>query len=890
MTVSPVSIKPALVLLLLLFSFYAHAYVGGIRGVVRGENNEVLAFATLFVKETGTGVTTNVNGEFELSLPEGEFTIIFQFLGYETLVRKLQITSSMEVIDVTLVVQPTLLREVTVSAEEEDPAYSIMRKAIAKANYHRNYLDSYSARVYIKGAMQLKDYPWLAARELKKEGIEKGRVYLSETVSELTYIRPNTYKEKVISIRTDGKDKNVDPTPFIYGSFYDAEIAETISPLSPKAFSYYKFEYQGTFKDRTYDVSRIKVTPRSKGDNVIEGTIFIIEDWWSIHSLDVRSTKLGISFDVKMVYAPIDDKAWLPVSYRFKGEGKIFGFEFEIKYLATLADYKIKINPELYVDPRKMEVVDEKVQKQEAKEIQKKHQLLTKSQTGKSRSKNKTHELQQRLEDGKEITRKELKQVMKEYEKEEQKQQKEPEVILNNEVSIDSNAYKRDSSYWETVRPVPLTNAEVKGYEKLDSMAEVYRKREAGDTLKNSRHQGFQLWDLVIGDHYRVSKNSHFKIYFPMGGFNTVEGWNLNYKFGFGTVFQDSNKTRLNITPTFRYAFSREKLSGNLRFTLRNKKQRLDIEGGRFVQQLNHDRPIHPIINSLTTLLLERNLMKLYERDYAQVKITRQVNNLFSVTTDWSFAKRYPLENSSDWKLVDRDHIAEYSSNQPQNEELESTDFKTHEALVGMIRLEARPWLKFRIRNGHKYPVQESSPTFSFEYNKGFSELLGSDVKFDQIEFGVRHRFDVGVRGQVDMALRAGVFLNDDKMYFMDYKHFLGNRTPVTTSDPVGSFRLLPYYLFSTSDKYFAGNVHYKFRKFLVTSIPKLRMMGIRENVFVNYLATPASGNYSEMGYSIDGILRIFRLEGAASFHDGKYLDFGVRLGISTNIAISFED
>jgi hypothetical protein len=67
-------------------------------------------------------------------------------------------------------------------------------------------------------------------------------------------------------------------------------------------------------------------------------------------------------------------------------------------------------------------------------------------------------------------------------------------------------------------------------------------------------------------------------------------------------------------------------------------------------------------------------------------------------------------------------------------------------------------------------------------------------------------------------------------------------------------------------------------------------MMGIRENVFVNYLVTPTSGNYSEIGYSIDGILRIFRLEGAASFHDGKYLDFGVRLGISTNIAISFED
>lgn len=882
--------KPCLALVLSFFSLCSFSEPVGIKGVVRGEDNEVLAFATIFVKETGTGATTNVNGEYELSLAEGDYTIIFQFLGYETMVRKISVTSRMEIIDVTLVVQPTLLREITIAADNEDPALTIMRKAIAKANYHRNYLDNYSARVYIKGAMQLKDYPWLAARELKKEGIEKGRVYLSETVSQLSYIRPNTYKEKVISIRTDGKDKNVDPTPFIYASFYDPEIAETISPLSPKAFSYYKFEYQGTFKDRNYDVSRIKVTPRSKGDNVVEGTIFIIEDWWSIHSLDVKSTKLGVSFDIKMVYAPIDDKAWLPVSYRLKGEGKIFGFEFEIKYLATLADYKITLNPELYVDPRKMEVVDEKVDKKEAKAIQKKSQARAKTQKKQPDGKKKAQELQQRLEEGKEITRKELKQVMKEYEKEEQKQQKEPEVVINNEVSIDSNAHKRDSSYWDQVRPVPLTIAEVKGYEKLDSMSEVYRKREAGDTLRNSKHEGFQVWDLIIGDHYRVSKNSHFKIHLPIPGFNTVEGWNVNYKFGFGTVFQDSNKTRVNITPTFRYAFSREKLSGNLRFMLRNKKQRLEVEGGRFVQQLNHDRPIHPVINSLTTLLLERNLMKLYERDYTQVKFARQVSQFFSFTTEWSLEKRYQLKNSTHWKLVDRNGVEGYSSNQPVNLELDDTGFKTHEAFIGAIGFQARPWLKFRIKNGQKYPLHESSPTFSLDYRKGFSGTLGSDVDFDQVELGIRHRFDVGVRGEVDVAFRAGAFLNDDKMYFMDYKHFLGNRTPVTTSDPVGSFRLLPYYAFSTSDKYFAGNVHYKFRKFLVTSIPKLRMMGIRENVFVNYLATPALKNYSEVGYSIDGILRIFRLEGAASFIDGEFLDFGVRLGISTNIAISFED
>jgi hypothetical protein len=124
----------------------------------------------------------------------------------------------------------------------------------------------------------------------------------------------------------------------------------------------------------------------------------------------------------------------------------------------------------------------------------------------------------------------------------------------------------------------------------------------------------------------------------------------------------------------------------------------------------------------------------------------------------------------------------------------------------------------------------------------------------------------------------------------MDYKHFLGNRTPFATSDPVGSFRLLDYYQHSTADKYFTANVHYHFRKFLVTAIPIVRLTGIRENVFVNYLASPTSRNYTELGYSIDGILRIFRLEAAASFQDGRYQNYGFRIGIATSIGINFSE
>lgn len=854
---------------------------GGVHGTISATDEGPLAFATIYVKQLGTGTTANENGYYEIALEPGRYELVFQHVSHESFVRIVDVTDAFLEINIVLKPQSVLLNEVVVGGDNEDPAYTIMRKAIAKANYHRQQLDSYTAKVYIKGAGKLIDYPWLAKSQLKKNGIEKDRVYLSESISEVHYTRPNKFKEKVISIRSDGKDNNTSPNGYIFGSFYEPEIAETISPLSPKAFSYYTFEYQGTFKDRDYSVSRIKVTPRSKGDNVVEGMIYIVEDWWSIHSVDIRTTKLGINAAIKGMYAPIEDKAWLPVSHRFKVDGKIFGFEFEYNYLATVSNYKIKLNPNLVVD--KMEVIDEKIEKQHAKEVQKKYGSKP------AKSADQAKQLQERLASGKEITRKELKTIIKDYEKQERKLSNEPQVLSEMDFKIDSGAYKKDSSYWSIVRPIPLTKEEVKGYEKTDSMALVKKRMDEGDTLKQSKHKGFQLYDVLLGDTYKVSKHGNFKIHTPIPGFNTVDGFNFNYRLTLGTILQDTNKTRLSVSPMVRYAFSRERLSGTLNFVLRNNNYRLKLEGGRYIRQFNQSEPILPVINTLTTLLLEQNLMKIYEREYIDLSYIKKIGKFVSVNTSWSWMRRHELFNTTNYKWVDRKSIS-YTLNAPENNELASTSFPTHNALTGTINITARPWLKFKIRNGEKQEIGNSSPILMFQYRKGFNEIFGSDVNFDAIDLGIKHQVKIGVRGRVDFAVNGGIFLNNRKMYFMDYKHFMGNRTPLITADPVGSFRLLDYYKYSTNDKYFAGNVHYHFRKFLLTRMPYVRILGVSENIFINYLATPSSKNYTEVGYSIDGILRMFRIEAAAAFQDGQFKTYGFRIGIASYLTRDFLD
>ena len=884
-------------LFLALFFITTSSLASGIRGVVKGDDGNTLPFATIYVKQTGTGAATDANGLYEISLPPGQYDVYFQYLGYETTTRVITLAAGFQEINVTLKAQAVQLKEVTIRASKEDPAYSVMRKAISKAKYHTQQVDSFSAKVYIKGKGKLIDYPWLAKKALEKEGITKDRLFIQESVSEIQYKRPNTFKEKVIAIYTQGKNNNTSPNEYIFGSLYEPEIAETISPLSPKAFSYYKFEYLGSFRDRDIEINKIKVIPRSKGDNVFTGVIYIVEDFWSIHSVDLKSTKMGVKFDIKQIYNPIEDEkklgqAWMPVSQTFLVGGSMFGFEFEGQYLATVKGYKLFLNPAL---KHTIAVVDEKKVEPTPKN-KTTNKPVTPAKT--SAKVEKVEAIQQKLSDGKEVTNKELNQLIKAYEKEEQKKQPEPDVLSDRSFKVDSTAKKKDSVFWADIRPAALDQEEQRGYKKADSMAVIDQKREEGDSLKESKSKGFQPWDLILGDNYRLGKTTTLEIPFLYSNFNTVEGLYFIPQFTITKrwVKRDSLKPelrpkvkRLEIEPKLRYSLEREKFSGLVTLTYRTSKTRLSLEGGRFITQFNSAKPIHEVVNGFYSIFYGRNYMKIYERDYTDFGFSHRVHDRLTISGKLGYAHRRELFDSTDYTLF-KSNRDQYTPNNPENVELASTRFNPHQALTGFLKFDFRPWVKYRIRNGNKYRIDGASPLFSVEYKKGFSNLLGSDVNYDLIDIGVRYGFKTGIRGRMDVNVHGGAFLNNKKVYFMDFAHFLGNRTHIITSEPDGSYRLLDYYKNSTSDKYLSAIGHYHFRKLLLSHIPKLRLLGIQENVFVSYLGTPQSGHYTELGYSIDGILRIFRLEGAASFQNGKYTGYGFRIGVASSIAVNFGD
>ncbi|MEJ0034086.1 MAG: hypothetical protein WDO15_28830 [Bacteroidota bacterium] len=59
----------------------------------------------------------------------------------------------------------------------------------------------------------------------------------------------------------------------------------------------------------------------------------------------------------------------------------------------------------------------------------------------------------------------------------------------------------------------------------------------------------------------------------------------------------------------------------------------------------------------------------------------------------------------------------------------------------------------------------------------------------------------------------------------------------------------------------------------------------------MNHLTT-RHAQYTEVGYAIEGIARIFRVEGAMGFQntDFKNANFGFRVGIASSIVVNFND
>ena len=101
-----------------LLSFYSQAQTGLIRGaLIDNDFQDPVPFANIVVKGTGTGTTSDFDGNYELELVEGIYTIVFSFIGYETVeIKDVNVNNNeAAIVNVTMNTLAQGLNEVVVS-------------------------------------------------------------------------------------------------------------------------------------------------------------------------------------------------------------------------------------------------------------------------------------------------------------------------------------------------------------------------------------------------------------------------------------------------------------------------------------------------------------------------------------------------------------------------------------------------------------------------------------------------------------------------------------------------------------------------------------------------------------------------------------------------------
>ncbi|HVI43815.1 MAG TPA: DUF5686 family protein [Chitinophaga sp.] len=820
-------------LFFLFLAVYCKANV--IKGRVTDDKDRPLAFATVLIKGTTNGTTTNAAGQYQLELAPGEYTIVCQYIGYRKTESHINVNASTQTLDFHLQPLKMQIKEVVVKAGGEDPAYAIIRQAIKKRGFYQHQVNEYTCMSYIKGTISLRAVPdRLFGKKIDKKdvGVDstgKGMVFLSESVTKISAQRPDKIKLEVVSSRQSGGGLGFSFPAFI--SFYDNNVNAVstqlgprgfISPIANNALLYYKYRLEGEFLEDGKTVNRIRVIPKRKREPLFSGYIFITDNDWRIHSTDLLLTgeyqlEIMDSLRIRQTHVPVTGDIWRVKDQVIYTTFKKFKFDMVGNFVNVYTDYNVKPNfPPKYFD----------------------------------------------------------------------------KVIMK----YDSAYNKQRPAYWDSIRPVPLEEAEVKDYHEKDSIAKAARDSAFSRyTLDSLRYKQKKikvidvLWSGGIQHKYYFRRDSAI-LYHQLAvkpliqslKYNTVEGLALAVE---PTVsFNAGDNSTLRISPFIRYGLSNTHLNAYTEINysygsrIRKKFGRNDwlLAGGKRISQFNQDNPIDNIANEFYTLFLKENYMKLYENWFGKLQYSRVFQTNDKLTAGLTYESRMPVENTTDFVFFKNDK-KQFTPNHP--EDLKDVPFEKHQALVFDLSFRFQPGQRFIELPDRMMPLGSKYPTFEIAYSKGIPNVANSVVDFDKWQVAAFDKMNFKLLGEFRYRLTAGGFLSSKNVQIPDFQHFNGNQTFYNLKY-LNSFQLAPYYRYSTTASFYTTvNVEHHFNGLLTNKIPLFNRLKWNLVAGSNAFYVNRDNNYVEVFAGLENIFKLIRVDVVAGYQSQDNTRVGVRVG-----------
>ncbi|TAF51217.1 MAG: carboxypeptidase-like regulatory domain-containing protein, partial [Sphingobacteriia bacterium] len=746
----------------LLLPFWVDAAL--LTGQIKTEEGKILPFASIQIKGSSRGVTANKDGAYAIELSPGQYTLVAQYVGYTTKELKLNMGRVNQTLDFVLSPQTYTLNDVVVVAGGEDPAYAIIRKAIAAREVHRTENRQFTCEVYIKGQLQLRDYPkkFLGQKVDFEDGDSSKRkmLLLSETLANYSVQEPNRKKIEVISTKLSGQSDGYGFSNPQIISFYENNITlgrnlnprGFVSPLADNALQFYRYQFKGSFYENGLEISRIKVIPKRKYEPLFSGYINIIENQWRLQSVDLTVLKdqqmqFLDTLQLQQIFVPIGS-AWVVKQQLIAPAGKFFGFDFFGSFIQVYDKYDLA--------PR----------------------FGTK-------------------------------------------------YFTSTLLKYQDSANKKSLAYWDSLRPLPLLVEEKRDYQKKDSLETLRKDPRYLDSLDRKNNRIRPLGILVTGQDYTIRKKKIDISYGSLLStftYNTVEGGVLR----FDPVLTKSWEGRksLSIRPELRYGLANAHFNPNLSATYTFGKkyiQQLTLAGGRKVFQYNNAEPITNRANLIYTLLAEQNFLKIYEANFFRVAWGQGLGNGLTWNANFQFQDRFALDNLPrmiSW--VDKNDRS-FTPNYPT--ELLKSPMARHQAAQLTLGLSWRPGAKYIEYPDRKVFLGSRWPSFSAAITQGIKGILGSDVDFSRWRFAVEDDLNMKLGGRLQYRLAMGGFFQSNAVYTPDLNHFLGNQT-IFANSYLNRFQLAGYYRYSNTASFFSNaHLEYHLNGWLTNKIPGFKKL-----------------------------------------------------------------
>lgn len=826
-----------LILIYTLICISISNFASTVSGAISDKEGNPLPFATVFVKNSTTGVSANEKGEYFLELKPGNYILIYSYMGFSDEEKPISIRANQHIyLNISLKKDFSTIDEVEIIADKIDRAKQIMSNVRENRKIYSDNVNSYSSKIYSKTSFE-KEYPSKDTIKDEKDNItgindylQKDKLNLTEYIANAYYKKPYKYTEHVIAyhdfsedkppgrsitIQVDIDDNEIAPRQYAAKNPYLFEVTNMLhvfnlynnlidipqlcsqpikSPIGSASGIQYNYEYIESFFEDDVKIYKLRVIPANSHDALFYGSIFIEDSTFALVAADLfineKALLMHKHFHLYINYDQIQAGVYLPVKldilYTIQERKKTVYGETSLSSI----DYKVNI------------------------EIDK--------------------------------------------------------TLFSNELkTFEDDAYEKDSVFWFANRPVELRPAENTFILKTDSIKRYYESNaflDEQDSIFNRLYWYTPLAGWGRKNHYRGTEfliGGIFEQVVPFG----IGGYRHRIPFYFNKEF--SNGMLLETKQTIDYGFKNNDLKGKFGLGL-------TYFPKKFVRTFIEIGNTYDLINNYASIEQVFSRSNFVNTKSFEIKQRMEVFNGMFAEALFLFSNQLPINN------LELSRWSEYifgDLNEP-------TEFEQYIKSEFKLVLKYRVNQKFEMRSNKKVIIGKDYPEIRFIWRKGVPGLFNSEVNFDYLELGAKAEHQLARFGDSRWEVLLGSFINKNNLRLLEYKYFRGSDR-FFFSDPLRSFQLLGPTL-NTNYAFWQANYIHHFNGTILNKLPLIRNLKLGLTGGAGVLNIPEESFYHvEFFTGLERIVRIreqlfrFGIYAVTADNTLSNADFTLKFGIS---------